>query len=120
VTSTQVHYEPDASRPRLNADDARDQLNVLLAVECPRILRENRTPTGVANVAVDVDRSGAVLSSRITHKTEDDRIDAILGGVAAQMQFDPPEGMKGDHQTGRLRMGYSCAAGTAVGTIEML
>ena len=112
-------HEAPYGATRLDAAGAREALSTALQTECPRILREGKMPTGEARVTVDVAGTGEVRRSRLTTRTEDARVNELFATVAARMRFDPPADA-GDGYTGRMRMGYSCAApDVAVGTIDL-
>ncbi len=118
VTRTSTAYVPSPEEPRLSTDEARDQLDQLLRVECPRLMQAGRD-TRVARVDLDVDREGHVLRSRIGSSTGDERIDAMFGAIAAKLQLAPPAEMKNDVETGHVRMGYSCSSTAAVATVDL-
>ena len=111
-------YEPPYQVARLSADEARDHLGTALVPECQRLARDGATPTGEARVSVEVAQNGEVLKSRLTQRTGDARIDDLFGTTAARMKFDA-DGARPATFTGRMRMGYSCAGSTAIGTIEL-
>jgi hypothetical protein len=111
-------YEPPYDTTRLNADDARDHLSTALRPECERLQRAGAVPTGEARVTVTVAPNGNVVRSRLTQRTGDGRIDELFGTTAARMKFDE-NGTRPAEFTGRLRMGYSCSATGAVGTIDL-
>jgi outer membrane biosynthesis protein TonB len=118
VTHTSTAYVPSPGEPRVTTDEARDQLDELLRIECPRLMQAGRE-SRVARLDLDVDREGHVLRSRIGTSTGDDRVDAMFGAVAAKLQLAPPTEMKNDVDTGHVRMGYSCSANAAVATIDL-
>jgi outer membrane biosynthesis protein TonB len=121
VTTTTTAFLPTPGQPRLSLDDARDEIEVLLRAECPRLLGANR-PTQEAHVSVDVSASGDVAQARLTTSTGDEQMDKIFGGVAARLHFQAPAAgeLKGDTAPGRMRMGYSCSPSAAVATIQLL
>lgn len=105
--------------PRLTADEARDHLSAELAPECRRLLDAGAIPTGEARVTVEVTQAGEVTRARLAQRTGDRRIDELFARTAGRMRFDADSARPATY-TGRLRMGYSCAPGTAIGTIELL
>lgn len=111
-------FEPPMNATRLSADEARDYLSTALRPECARLSGAGAIPAGEARVSVTVAQGGDVLRSRLTQRTGDARIDELFGTTAARMRFDPDAARPASY-TGRLRMGYSCAADGAVGTIEL-
>lgn len=111
-------YEPPYNVQRLEADEARDYLSTALRPECERLAKAGEDPTGEARVTVTVAQGGDVVRSRLTQRTGDARIDELFGTTAARMRFEGDASRPATY-TGRLRMGYSCATGTAIGTIDL-
>jgi TonB family protein len=117
-TTTQTFYTPSTDQPRLNTDELRDRGHNIVRAECPRLLGVRQTATGVAHIRVDVANDGAVQRATISHSSGDERMDEIFGGLAAQLQVDPPANFRGDTMPGTIRIGFSCAPTAATITVE--
>lgn len=116
MTTQTRYYVPTEGQPRLGANEMKEQAEVLLRVECPRLLDGMASALGETQLVVDVDGGGKVSRARVARSSGDERIDAIFGGVLAQLEVDAP----GDGRTksSRVRMGYSCAPDQAVVTVS--
>ena len=119
VRSTERFYVPTAGQPRLHQDDVRAQSDRFVRAECPRLLGGASSATGAATLRLTVAPGGAVREARIERSSGDAQMDGIFGGLAAQLELPPVTPMD-DDWTARVRMGWSCAPGTAAATFEVL
>jgi len=116
-----VYFEPVGGAGRMSVDDARAQLGAAMGEECPRLLQESKAPTAEARFALAVDSSGAVWRATLTQSAGDIRVDAEFGTVAASLRLPPPAAVDEHGQAeSRLRMAYSCSAGAATATVEVM
>ena len=110
-------FTPDANAPRMSLADAQDTLDRMVKLECPRLMQEKHDNDD-ARVSVEVDGAGNVQRATFSKLTNDERLDRIFGGVAAQMKFVPaPDGKA---FTGRMRLGYSCSPTVSTATIQLI
>jgi hypothetical protein len=107
-TTTTRYFVPTEGEPRLTPNEVRDQSDALLAIQCPRLMGNNRYATGEARIMTELDRSGAVQKARVTRSSGDEGMDTIFGGLIARLQVDPPSGMSGDRGEHPIYIGYSC------------
>ncbi|GAC1652478.1 MAG: hypothetical protein NVS4B3_14710 [Gemmatimonadaceae bacterium] len=142
VSSTTRYYIPDAAQPRLNLEELRDRADRLVRVECPRLLTAGQAQSGVARLVLELAPSGEVIRARIDRSSGDERMDTIFGALAAQLTVDPLTGAidargsvllagpgHGPAESadaprrrateGRISIGYSCAPGAGVVTVEL-
>jgi TonB family protein len=75
--------------------------------------------SGAAEIRLTVNRSGEVTTARVERGTGDQRMDELFGTLAAGLQFDPPEGMRGETMSARAEMGYSCSPSVSVLTFRL-
>jgi hypothetical protein len=92
----------------------RDQAESLLRAECPRLLGAGSTALGEAQLLVEVDGGGKATRAWVTRSSGDERMDALFGGVLAQLEVDGD----GKTRSSRVHMGYSCAPDQAVVTVR--
>lgn len=117
-TTSTTYYVPSAGDPRYGPDGARDELDRLLTLECPRLLAAGREISNPAKVLLDVAANGEVTRSHVAHSSGDDKVDTMIGAVTARLKFDPLA--TGATGTGELNVGYACSAGGgAVTTLEV-
>lgn len=118
-TTSTKYYVPSAGDTRFGPDGARDELDRLLSVECPRLVAAGRDVGKPARVLLDVAPSGEVTRSHVALSTGDEQVDTLIGAVTARLSFDPLA--TGTAGTGELSVGYACAAsgGGAVTTLEV-
>ena len=119
VHSTATYYVPTEDRPRLDTNQLRDQADLFLRTECPRLIEAGK-PGGEASIKLAVSRSGEVTRAEVTRSSGDETIDGIFGPLAAQLQLSAPPDMRGDEMTARLGMGYACSGTAAVTTVRIL
>jgi TonB family protein len=120
VHATETFYVPTEGEPRLNSNELRDQSDAVLRVECQRLADSSRSAGGEAILRLTLDRSGSVQRAQVVRSSGDSQIDALFGGLAAQLQLDPAPPMRGESMVVRMNMGYSCGPGSAVTTITLL
>ncbi|MDQ6886488.1 MAG: energy transducer TonB [Gemmatimonadota bacterium] len=119
VSSTKRFYVPTAGEERISPDDLRDRADRVLKVECPRLLAGKSLTTGEADLDVEVTPSGSVTRASVTKSSGDVRVDDIFGALAAQLQFPA---LRDAHESiiqSRIGIGFSCAPGIAVVTLQM-
>ena len=116
VATQQRYYVPTEGQGRVGTDEMKDQAEMLLRVECPRLLGGSSSALGEAQLLVDVDGGGRVSRARVVRSSGDEKVDAIFGGVVAQLEVDAPS--DGTPTSGRVNMGYSCAPNSAVVTVR--
>jgi hypothetical protein len=116
VSSQTRYYVPTEGQPRLGTNDVKDQAEVMLRAECPRLLQGAPSALGEAHLVVDVDGGGKVARARIAKSSGDERVDAMFAGLLAQLEVDAPE--SGKARSSRVRMGYSCSPEQAVVTVR--
>ena len=109
-------YTAPYQAPRLNTGGIRDVSEEQLRAECDRLIATKTPPTGEARLTIEVAPDGKVTTAKITRSSGDQRVDDIFGQAAARLQFDPMPG----EATARIKMGYSCAPGTAVATMTVV
>ena len=109
-------YTAPYQSARLNTFTVRDDSEAALRGECERLLTERTPATGEAMLKLEVAATGAVTEAQITRSSGDARVDDIFGKAAARLQFDPMP----DKTTARIKMGFSCAPGTAVTTMSLV
>jgi TonB family protein len=114
------YYLPDAHNPRFDTDGATQVLDQYLGVQCPQRLAANKPESGDVRLTITTDTSGAVTRAELTTSSGDDLLDGLFGTVAAQLKVDSLRATTKPLATRRLRMGYSCAPGAAVATLEIL
>ena len=116
VACAKPSYTAPYQAPRLNTSGIRDHSEEQLRAECDRIIATKMAPTGEASLKIEVAPDGKVTSAQITRSSGDERVDDIFGQAAARLQFDPMPG----EAVARIKMGYSCAPGTAVATLSVV
>ena len=109
-------YTAPYQSARLNTFTVRDDSEAALRGECERLLSERTPATGEALLKLEVAATGAVTEAQITRSSGDAKVDDIFGKAAARLQFDPMP----DKTTARIKMGFSCAPGTAVTTMSLV
>ena len=117
VTTTTRYFLPDPANPRLNVDGATDMLEQFLRLQCPDRIAAKKRDTGEARATVLVDSLGLVTRAELIEATGEESLDGLFGTVAAQLRLDAPSGRT--PATGHVRIGYSCAPGTAVATVRV-
>jgi outer membrane biosynthesis protein TonB len=116
VTTQTRYYVPTEGQPRMGANEMKDQAESLLRLECPRLLNGAATALGETQLVVDVGGGGQVSRARVARSSGDARVDAIFGGVLAQLEVDAPT--DGKAKSSRVQMGYSCGPDQAVVTVR--
>lgn len=119
ITSSKHFYLPTAGQERISPDDLRDRADRVLKVECPRLLGGKSLSTGEADLDLEVTPGGAVTRVSIAKSSGDPKVDDIFGGLAAQLQFPA---LRDAHESiiqSRIGIGFSCAPGIAVVTLQM-
>jgi hypothetical protein len=116
VTSAQRSFLPDPNAGRLSPDDWRSRASALLEAECPRLMGTARSALGEAGFELVLGSGGVVREAILTRASNDERIDAMFGGLAAQLVFATTTS-DGDHAP--ITAGYSCAPNAAVATLEL-
>ena len=116
VTTQTRYYVPTEGQPQLSTNEMKDEAETLLRVECPRLLHGASVATGEAQLVVDLAGDGHVSRARLARSSGDERVDAIFGGVLAQLAVDAPQ--NGKATSSRVRMGYSCGPNDAVVTVR--
>ena len=119
VTRTERFYVPTEGAPRLDQNAVRAESERFVRAECPRLLAGGSSATGAATLRLSVAADGAVREARVERPSSDAQLDGIFGALAAQLELPPLTATEGDW-VARVRMGYSCAPGTAVATFEVL
>ena len=117
MTSSQNYYVPSDGEPRLNTHALRDQADRILTVECPRLMSDG-SPSGEAEIVVDVAPGGQVSRARVAKSAGDEQVDQYFGALAARLEFDPGT-VGGEATTTRVYMGYSCSPGIATSTVRV-
>ena len=115
VTSSQASFLPDPNSPRLTPDDWRDRATTLVAAECPRLMGTGAAALGEAGFTVVLGAGGAVREAILTRSSGDERLDALFGGLAAQLRFERSQ----DGDRAPITAGYSCARNASVATLEL-
>lgn len=117
-TTTQTYYTPSEEQPRITPDLLRDRGHNIVRAECPRLIGVNEIATGVAHIRLDVESDGDVRRATIEHSSGDERMDEIFGGLAAQLNVDPPSPINGETVPATIRIGYSCSRTGGTITLE--
>lgn len=115
LTSTQRSFLPDPNALRLSPDDWRQRATALLAAECPRLMGGGTSALGEAGFELELGPGGDVREAVLTRASNDERIDAMFGGLAAQLTFPTASG----GNRAPITAGYSCAPDIAVATLEL-
>ncbi|HSJ64110.1 MAG TPA: hypothetical protein VK922_09505 [Gemmatimonadaceae bacterium] len=116
LSSSQRSFLPDPSAARLNPDDWRTRASALLETECPRLLGNERSALGEVGFELILASGGMVREAILTRPSGDERIDAMFGGLAAQLVFTTATS---DGDRAQVTGGYSCAPNAAVATLEL-
>ncbi|HEX5829640.1 MAG TPA: hypothetical protein VFY16_01590 [Gemmatimonadaceae bacterium] len=112
VTTTTVAYVPEANAERLSLEQGEELLAQFVGAECPRLVEERKAER-VTRVELDLDNRGMVTEARLDRSIGDDRLDGIIGAVAAKLHLDPPAGQRRSPEQGELRAGYRCESSGA-------
>lgn len=115
VTSSQQSFLPDPNAARITPDEWRDRASALLAAECPRLMGTGSAAFGEAGFAVILGATGVVREAILTRSSGDERVDALFGGLSAQLQF----GRNSGGERAPITAGYSCAPNASVATLEL-
>ncbi|HEU4566193.1 MAG TPA: TonB family protein [Gemmatimonadaceae bacterium] len=105
---------------RMTPQELRSRGDAMVRVECPRLLARDSAATGAAAITITVDREGSVTRAVVERGTGDDRMDELLGTLAASLDFDAPRGMAGPTMDARVVMGYSCSARASAITFRVM
>jgi hypothetical protein len=115
VTNSQQSFLPDPNAARITPDDWRDRASALLEAECPRLMGTGSAALGEAGFIVVLGPSGIVREAILTRSSGDERIDAMFGGLAAQLRVD----VSRSGERAPITAGYSCARNASVATLEL-
>jgi hypothetical protein len=115
VTRSQRSYLPDPRAARLTPDDWRERASTLLEAECPRVMGTGTAALGEAGFTVVLGANGAVREAILTRSSGDERIDALFGGLTAQLRFS----RSSDGDRAPIVAGYSCARNASAATLEL-
>jgi hypothetical protein len=115
VTTSQSSFLPDPNSPRITPDEWRDRASALLANECPRLMGEGAMALGEAGFSLIVGPNGVVREALLTRSSGDATVDAMFGGLAAQLQFADVRG----GNRALITAGYSCGRNASVATLEL-
>lgn len=85
VTSVTRYYTPPPGAQRLTPQELRTQLQLLLGVECPRLLAGKPSVAGGAELSLALAADSSVSRATITRTSGDSRVDDIIGGLAAEL-----------------------------------
>ena len=91
VLKTTRFYTPAAAETRIGLDEMRARANMMLPIECPRVVHGKNSVFATADIALDIDSSGAVQRAQIEHGSGDQVLDDVLGALAAQLRLDVPD-----------------------------
>ena len=114
------YYLPDPGNPRFDTERATQALDQYLSVQCPERLAAKKPESGEVRLTIQTDTSGAVTRAELLSSTGDEMLDGMFGTVAAQLKVDSLRATAAGPATRRMRMGFSCAANSAVSTLEVL
>jgi hypothetical protein len=88
VLKTTRFYTPAAAEARIGLDEMRARANMMLPIECPRVVHGSNSVFATADIALDIDSSGVVQRAQIEHGSGDQVLDDVLGALAAQLSLD--------------------------------
>jgi TonB family protein len=120
LTSTQTYFEAAAGQERITTGEMRTRGDALLGAECSRLMGSAQSATGVARLALTVDRQGLVTRAQLGRSTGDKRVDEIFGTLASALQFSPPTRLKGETTSVPAEAGYSCAPSASIMTFRLI
>ena len=90
VLGTTRFYTPRAAEARMSLDQMREHADVMLPIECPRVVHGKNSVFAATDIMLDVDSTGAVQRAEIEHGSGDATLDDVFGALAAQLQLQPP------------------------------
>jgi hypothetical protein len=89
VLATTRYYTPRAAQSRITLEQMRTRANVMLPIECPRVVHGKNSVFAATDILVDVDSTGAVQRAEIERGSGDAALDDVFGALAAQLQLEP-------------------------------
>ena len=119
VTTTTVAYVPEPGAERLSLVQGQALLQQFVGVECGRLL-EAQKAEAVTRVDVDLDAGGDVTEARLQRTVGDERVDGMIGAVAAQLRLERPADARRAPERGELRVGYKCQPQETVVVLQLL
>jgi hypothetical protein len=119
VTTTTVGYVPEPDVERLSLVQGQALLQQFVGVECGRLVQEQKAEA-VTRVDVDLDARGEVTEARLQRTVGDERVDGMIGAVAAKLRLDPPTNARRSPEHGELRAGYKCQPQETVVVLQRL
>ncbi|HEX6535145.1 MAG TPA: hypothetical protein VF041_11130 [Gemmatimonadaceae bacterium] len=110
------YYVPTTEEARITLDEMREHTDAILHVECPRLLRGRTMVYGEAELTLDIDSAGDVRRASLAHGSPSQRIDDVLGALAARLHL-PRLGGAGASAT--LVAGWACAPMAETTTLRL-
>lgn len=134
VMRTTRFYTPLATEARISLDEMRSRADAMLPTECPRVVHGNNSVYAAADIALEVDSTGAVQRAEIEHGSGDAMLDDVFGALAAQLQLRPPSprpaaavdrppeqepAVPAPLEKRRLKVSYACASNAGSVAVQL-
>lgn len=89
VLGTTRFYTPRAAEARIGLEEMRSRADVMLPIECPRVVHGKNSVFAATDISLDIDSTGSVQRAAIEHGSGDAALDDLFGALAAQLQLQP-------------------------------
>lgn len=90
VLNTTRFYVPTTGDRRITLDQMRSIADVMLPIECPRVVHGKNSVFATTDITLDVDSVGSVQRAEIERGSGDAALDDVFGALAARLQLQPP------------------------------